>query len=290
MKTAKRLLLSCIGPSGSLNNDKFLRGILQLRNTPDPECNLSPAQVLFGRPLRDAFSFINRCVKFENRAIHPVWREAWAEKEEALRTRFAKSVEKLNAHARPLANLKSGDKVFIQNQFGSHPNKWDRSGVVLESLGHDQYNVKVDGTGRLTKRNRRFLKQYTLPTAHAYWPSYTVQTLPAVSPPLASADILPPSALPQRAPKAPLMVPASAPQSAVEPRTAERETVVLPSETASDTCSRKLTALAPAPTPGGLLKSVHMDLEQPSGIASRPRRSVQPPKQYVLRLGSGSRN
>ena len=34
--------------------------------------------------------------------------------------------------------------------------------MVLESLGHDQYSVKVDGTGRVTIRNRRFLRHYTL--------------------------------------------------------------------------------------------------------------------------------
>ena len=164
VKKVKRLLKSCIGSSGSINNDKFMRGMLQLRNTPDPECKLSPAQVLFGRPLRDAFSFVNRCPKFKNPAIQPIWREAWAAKEDALRTRFARSVEKLNSHARQLPHLHAGDRVFIQNQNGPHPNKWDRSGVVLESLGHDQYSIKIDGSGRVSKRNRRFLRQYTLPT------------------------------------------------------------------------------------------------------------------------------
>ena len=72
-------------------------------------------------------------------------------------------MEKLNSHARQLPQLKAGERVFIQNQKGTHPNKWDRSGVVLESLGHDQYSVKVDGTGRITKLNRRFLRYYTLP-------------------------------------------------------------------------------------------------------------------------------
>ena len=38
-----------------MNTDKFLRAILQLRNSPDPDCNLFPAQIIFGRPLRDAF-------------------------------------------------------------------------------------------------------------------------------------------------------------------------------------------------------------------------------------------
>ncbi|KAK3749111.1 hypothetical protein QZH41_019407 [Actinostola sp. cb2023] len=31
----------------------------------------------------------------------------------------------------------------------------------MESPGHDQYRVKVDGSGRLTLRNRRFLRAYT---------------------------------------------------------------------------------------------------------------------------------
>ena len=105
VKKAKRLLKGCIGPGGTLNNDQFMTGMLQLRNTPDPDCKLSPAQVLFGRPLRDAFSFLNRCPKFQNLEIQPLWREAWAAKEEALRTRFAQSVEKLNLHTRQLPSL-----------------------------------------------------------------------------------------------------------------------------------------------------------------------------------------
>ena len=101
----KRILLSCIGPSGSLDTDKFLYGMLQLRNTPDNDCKVSPAQIVFGRPLRYAFSFVNRGIKFDNPAIHPMWREVWKAKEEALRTRFVKSVEDLNSHAHYLPKL-----------------------------------------------------------------------------------------------------------------------------------------------------------------------------------------
>ena len=62
--------------------------------------------------------------------------------------------------SRPLRPLIVGEHVFIQNQQGTHPTKWDRSGVVMEDCGHDQYCVKVDGTGRLTRRNRRFLRAF----------------------------------------------------------------------------------------------------------------------------------
>ena len=161
VKTAKRLLLDNIDPSGSIDNDKFLRAILQLRNTPDPDCNISPAQIVFGRTLSDAFKFVNRVEKYKNPDIRPMWRDAWRSKETALRTRFTRSMERLNTKARNLAPLCPGERVFVQNQTGSHPTKWDRSGIVMDAQGNDQYLVKIDGSGRLTIRNRRFLRQYT---------------------------------------------------------------------------------------------------------------------------------
>ena len=160
VKTAKRLLRSNVNHNGSLDNDKFLRALLQLRNTPDPDCDLSPAQIIFGRPLRDSFQFINRLEKFSNPHIRPMWREAWSAKEEALRTRFTKSSEKLNKHAVPLSPLHEGDKCFVQNQTGKDPKKWYRTGSVVEACGHDQYLIRIDGSGRITKRNRQFLRAF----------------------------------------------------------------------------------------------------------------------------------
>ena len=134
---------------------------LTLGNTPDPDCNLSPAEIIFGRPLRDTLTFVNRLEKYSNPHILLLWRDAWAAKEEALRTRIARTTESLRMHSRPIRPFSTGEKVFLQNQRGPHPNKWDRSKEVLESAGHDQYRVKVDGSGRITLRNRRFLRAYT---------------------------------------------------------------------------------------------------------------------------------
>ena len=159
VKAAKRLLRSNIGPNGSLDNDKFLAALLQARNTPDPDCNLSPAQIIFGKPLRDTMSFINKLEKFSNPNVRPVWRDAWAEKEGALRIRFAKSSEALNEHVKVLKPLKIGDKCFIQNQTGPYPKKWHRTGTVVEVSDNNQYTIKIDGSGRVTKRNRRFLRE-----------------------------------------------------------------------------------------------------------------------------------
>ncbi|KAJ8356489.1 hypothetical protein SKAU_G00192830 [Synaphobranchus kaupii] len=125
VKSAKRLLMSNTGPTGSLNHDRFLRAIIQLRNTPDPDCNLSPAQIVFGRPLRGSLSFVNRLEKFSNPHIRPLWRQAWAAKEDALRTRMSRTTESLRAHSRPLRPLALGERVFLQNQQGPSPGKWD---------------------------------------------------------------------------------------------------------------------------------------------------------------------
>ena len=48
---------------------------------------------------------------------------------------------------------------MIQNQTGNNPTKWDKTGVVLENKPHSQVLVRVDGSRRVTLRNRRFIKE-----------------------------------------------------------------------------------------------------------------------------------
>ena len=52
---------------------------------------------------------------------------------------------------------------MLQNQHGAGKiaKKWDRTGLVLENMGHNKYRIKVDGSGRVTDRNRQFLRQFT---------------------------------------------------------------------------------------------------------------------------------
>ena len=45
---------------------------MQLRNICDPHCNFSPAEIVFSRPIRDAFAFINRFKTLSNKHVHPV--------------------------------------------------------------------------------------------------------------------------------------------------------------------------------------------------------------------------
>ncbi|PFX11472.1 hypothetical protein AWC38_SpisGene24780 [Stylophora pistillata] len=76
---------------------------------------------------------------------------------------MSRTTESLREHTQHLRPVSTRERVFLQNQQGQHPNKWDRSGVVLEGKGQDLYTVKVYGSGRLSLRYRRFLRAYTPP-------------------------------------------------------------------------------------------------------------------------------
>ena len=58
-----------------------------------------------------------------------------------------------------LQSLEVGDIVSVQNQAGPRAKRWDKTGVIVETRDHDQYRVKVDGSGQTTLRNRQFLRK-----------------------------------------------------------------------------------------------------------------------------------
>ena len=76
------------------------------------------------------------------------------------RSGTSRDAERLSANTRILNPLSVGDCVRIQNQTGPHPTKWDKTGIVIEVRQFDQYVVRVDGSGRVTLRNRKFLRLY----------------------------------------------------------------------------------------------------------------------------------
>ena len=57
-----------------------------------------------------------------------------------------------------LPPLLIGQAVQVQNQTGTKPNKWLSTGVIVETLPHRQYRIRIDGSRRLSLRNRKFLK------------------------------------------------------------------------------------------------------------------------------------
>lgn len=110
VKTVKRMITDDTGPNGELDTDAFQRAMLQYRNTPDQDTKLSPAMCIFGRPIRDFIPIIPG--KY---LPHDTWRDVLSNREEALRNRHMKSVERLTEHTRRLPPLAVGDQVRIQN-------------------------------------------------------------------------------------------------------------------------------------------------------------------------------
>ena len=102
-------------------------------------------------------------------------RDVAGAREQALMPRARAAEKKWSTAAKKLPSLVLGDKVLIQNQSGNHPRRWDKRGVVVEVLGFDQYQVRVEGSRRLTLRNRRFLRKYSQfhPTAFVTLPVNT---------------------------------------------------------------------------------------------------------------------
>ena len=160
IKTAKRILRENIGPGGTLDNDRFMRAIMQFRNTPMQDCQRSPAQMVFGRQLRDFLPTLLH--KFE-----PA--KDWVATQEYRERTLAKKREadgtKWLAKSRHLKDLEVGSPVAIQNQTGNNPTKWDKSGIVLENRPHSQVLIKVDGSRRTTLRNRRFVRPLSKETS-----------------------------------------------------------------------------------------------------------------------------
>ena len=156
VKTVKRMLMDNTAPNGSIDIDRFQKAMIIYRNSIDPETKASPALIIFGRPIRDPIP-----IPMGRYCPHATWRETLAYREQALAKRHSREHEKWDQHTRSLPQLHVGDHVYIQNLTGNHPKRWERTGVVVEVRQYHQYVVKIDGSGRLTLRNRQHLRKFT---------------------------------------------------------------------------------------------------------------------------------
>ena len=152
MKSAKRLLRDNTGPGGSLDADKVSVAILQYHNTPLRGVDKSPAQLAMGRQLRDGVPVHKQHYKVD---VH--WQHTLRTRErEAARQQETWTISQ--GTPKTLPTLAIGTQVLIQDQASK---LWDRRGVVTEVLPFRQYSIKLDGSGRITLRNRRHLRVAT---------------------------------------------------------------------------------------------------------------------------------
>ena len=143
VKAVKHLIMK-VAPTGTLNED-FDRGLLELRNTPRHD-GRSPAQVLYGRPLRSLVP-----------AHSASFASKWQVKTEVCERRAAarsKDVKlRYDSHAKPLPPLQLGDHVRIQDPVTK---RWDKVATVMGVGKSRDYLVRTT-SGRVLWRNRRFL-------------------------------------------------------------------------------------------------------------------------------------
>ena len=161
VKAVKRIIHNNISPDSSLDYDKAARGILQYRNTPLLNINLSPAQVLLHRQLRDSIP-----AHPAHYRPHKEWVLTAEEREKRLSKRNLILIQKHDAKAHELTPLTLGTNVVVQGK----DKKWDRTARIVEVLPNRQYHIRMFHSGRVTLRNRRYLREYTATTPEVHQP------------------------------------------------------------------------------------------------------------------------
>ncbi|KAK3874434.1 hypothetical protein Pcinc_020639 [Petrolisthes cinctipes] len=147
VKAVKKLVMTTT-ERGQLDEDEFARGLLELRNTPKAD-GRSPAQILFGHPMRS-------CIPAHHRSFSPQWQLA-ADNCDAKADHLREQAKiRHDSSARSLPLLHLGGYVDVQD----HANgRWDRVGVIVGIGQRRDYLVKM-GSGRILWRNRRFLRPH----------------------------------------------------------------------------------------------------------------------------------
>ena len=129
------------------------------RNTKHAETKMSPAELVFGRNVRAFLPFHNAENAHTINEQAESWRKMMEKRESALEKISSREKERWSKQTKELQQLEEGNNVAIQNGSGNEPKRWDKKGVVITYRGNDQYLIKVDGSGRLTSRNRKHLKK-----------------------------------------------------------------------------------------------------------------------------------
>ena len=150
VKSMKRLLSGNVGSKGSIHTDRVAEALLQYRNTPLRGNKRSPAQLALGREIRDTIPLQQTRYK-----INAGWHHDLRERERCMSKTNDEMIKK-SCNNKVLRELVSGDEVLCQNE---RTKKWDRSGIVVEQKGFRQYVIKIDGSGRISLRNRKHLQK-----------------------------------------------------------------------------------------------------------------------------------
>ena len=140
--------------TGCLNNDSFTQAMLAYANTPCKILGKSPAQLAFGRRLKDFLP-----ISLES--LMPVPQDLMSSSEKELKQLEIrkKAGERLDLFTKFLPPLEVGDCVQVQNLLGHSPLKLDRAGIIVSSNGNSSYNVKMIGSRTISMRKKSNLRR-----------------------------------------------------------------------------------------------------------------------------------
>ena len=144
---AMKAIVAKTTQGGELDSDSYMAAILEFRNTPS-ESGLSPAQILFGHPLRSHVP-----------AHRDKFSKEWKDKADAIdkeksNTLQERGKEYYNRNAHAHSPLVFGQTIRIQDHVSK---RWDKIGTITGVGGHRDYLITLP-SGRILRRNRRFLR------------------------------------------------------------------------------------------------------------------------------------
>ena len=143
VKLVKHLLAKC---DGKVDSDEFAEGLLELRNSPR-EDGLSPAQRLFGHPLRSK-------VPAHWKSFDPKWQlqAEVADKQQVLTKTKQKFYHDRSVKIR--GEIPTGSTVLVQDPISK---RWDSMAQVVGTADRRRYHLRFP-SGRILWRNKKFLR------------------------------------------------------------------------------------------------------------------------------------
>jgi transposase InsO family protein len=142
VKAMKNLIASAT-VNGRLDSDEFVQGLIEFRNTPRAN-GKSPAQMVFGRPMRSDVP-----------AHASSFAQEWVDAAKTLDTCDESLSEDMKSHV--LKPIATGQHVWLQDP---STKRWSSTGIVVRAKGRN-YMVKMP-SGNLLKRNRIHIRPYLM--------------------------------------------------------------------------------------------------------------------------------
>lgn len=145
---AMKALVMKTAPSGDLDIDAFRQALLEWRNTPRQH-GRSPAQIVFGHPLRSLIPTHRRAFAPEWQPPDKLWKAAAAEHQK-------KTVTWYDSRSRAIPPIERGRRVRLQDPLSK---KWDSEGIIIAVGRRRDYKIQLPN-GRIHWRNRRLVRPH----------------------------------------------------------------------------------------------------------------------------------